>query len=148
MNFLIYTMFPDPTGSWAFGPRYLLPATALLMIGAGSAIDIYKKSRWFVILFFILTTYSVSINTLGATTTTQVPPKVEAVNLPNPIPYTYEYNWQLMTEKGLNSSLFYNLYANKYVSSLQYAALYAGAAILLISVICIAALFEKKKEEI
>jgi hypothetical protein len=144
---LIYSLF-GAHGGWAFGPRYLIPATAILAIGIGISLDKYKKKAWFIPLFIVLTTYSVGVNVLGAMTTSQVPPKVEAVNLPNPIPYTYEYNWQLLTEKKLNSSLFYNLYANKYVSPVQFTSLYAGAAIFLISIIYTAALFEKKKEEI
>ncbi|QQS39489.1 hypothetical protein IPM62_02660 [Candidatus Woesebacteria bacterium] len=147
-NLLIYTMFGDPTGSWAFGPRYLIPATAVLSITIGLAIQKYTKKAWFIPLFIILTTYSVGINVMGATTTSQVPPKVEAVNLPNPIPHTYLYNWQLMTEDKLNSSIFYNAYANKYMNSINYTALYTFTILLLISLFYTATYFENKKENL
>lgn len=90
----------------------------------------------------MLAMYSIGVNVLGAMTTTQIPPKVEAVNLPSPIPYTYEYNWELMTEKNLNSSLFYNLYLSDKLSSRDFALLYASAAFGLVMILYLASIFE------
>lgn len=143
-NFLIYTMFGDPTGSWAFGPRYLIPATAILAAGIGIVLDKYKKKAWFIPIFLIITAYSIGVNVLGAMTTTQIPPKVEAVNLPNPIPYTYEYNWQLMTEENLNSSLFYNLYLSDKLTSRDFALLYSALIMGLILILYTVSSFEAK----
>lgn len=49
-------------------------------------------------------------------TTNSVPPKIEAINLPNPIPYTYDYNFSLLNA-GSSSSLFYDLYLSDSYSS-------------------------------
>ena len=139
---IAYSMFGDPWGGWAFGPRYLIPAAAVLCSGIGIALERYKRKVWFIIPFMMLAMYSIGVNVLGAMTTTQIPPKVEAVNLPSPIPYTYEYNWELMTEKNLNSSLFYNLYLSDKLSSRDFALLYASAAFGLVMILYLASIFE------
>ncbi|MBU0569706.1 hypothetical protein KKB40_02910, partial [Patescibacteria group bacterium] len=118
-SIVIYSLFGG-LGGWAFGPRYLIPATAVLSAFIGVAVDKYKKKPLFILPFFILAVYSIGVNVLGSMTTTQVPPRIEAINLADPIPYTYEYNWQLMTEKELNSSLVYNLFLSNKLESKEY----------------------------
>lgn len=145
MNLLTYMLFVDPTGSWAFGPRYLIPGAAVLSIGIGIAIEKYKKNLLFIAVFLVLSAYSIGVSVMGAMTTTQVPPKVEAVNLPSPVPYTYEYNWQLMKEEGLNSSLFYNLYLSDKYSSYDFALMYAAMAFGIVTVLYMISLQESRK---
>ena len=77
-------------------------------------------------MFLLISTYSVFVNVLGAMTTILVPPKSEAISFADPIPYTYEYNWQLLTKDNLNSSLFYDSYFSDHMSSLGYAMLYTA----------------------
>lgn len=144
-NLLVYASFSDPTGSWAFGPRYLIPGAAILSVFAGVAIDRFRKKPLFALLFVILVSYSIGINVLGAMTTTMVPPKIEAVNLPNPIPYTYKYNWQLMVDEGLSSSLFYNLYLSDKFTSEEYLAIYAYIAFSLVMSFYVVSFFERRK---
>jgi len=99
---------------------------------------------WFIPIFVVLAAYSIGVNVLGVMTTTQIPPKVEALNLPNPIPYTYVYNWQLMTERNLNSSLVYNLYLSDRLTSCDYSLLYAGFVFGIILILYTALIFERK----
>jgi len=119
VNLTLYSMFNDPWGGWAFGPRYLIPTSALLSTALAVSLSRFNKNLLFNSLFFGLLLYSILVNTLGATTTSLVPPKVEAQNLSTQIPYTYEYNFQL-AEKNTSSSLIYNLIANKYLDVKTY----------------------------
>lgn len=134
LDIVLYSMFGDPWGGWAFGPRYLIPAAAVLSIGIGELIARYKKNPFFLILFFSLFSYSVIISTVGATTTNTIPPKVEAINLSTKIPYTYDYNLQLLNA-NTSGSLFYDLYFKDSISAktLTYslAGVLIGAGVLL-----------------
>ncbi|MCH7641130.1 hypothetical protein IID22_02965 [Patescibacteria group bacterium] len=147
-NLIVYASIGDPTGSWAFGPRYLIPSAAILAVFTGVAIDKYKRKSLFVILFIILSAYSIGVNVMGAMTTTQVPPKEEAVNLPDPVPYTFERNWQLMVEEGLNSSLVYNLYLSNKLTSKDYALIYTSAIFVLIATLYLSSFAEKRRPKI
>lgn len=108
LDFILYSMFGDPYGGWAFGPRYLIPAAAIVASGIGIMVERYRKEIPFVIIFLILLFYSAFINSLGAITTNAIPPKVEAVNLKTPIPYTYKYNLEFV-KQNKSSNLLYNL---------------------------------------
>jgi hypothetical protein len=109
LNIVMYSMFGDPWGGWGFGPRYLIPSAALMSVGISVWLSGRKNMALF-IAFLILLVYSIFVNTLGSLTTAAIPPKIEAVNLPEFIPYTYQYNWNLLNS-GSNSSLFYDIYA-------------------------------------
>jgi len=124
-NIMVYSMFGDPWGGWAYGPRYLLPAIALLSCGIGLAIDRYQRHIIFGILFVILAFYSIRVATLGAFTTTQVPPKQEADHLLTFIPYTYAYNQNLIRENKTHA-LSYHLFFSRAFSVSQIVMLYQG----------------------
>lgn len=109
VNLLLYSMFGDPWGGWSFGPRYLIPAAAMLCIGLGVAIQMYRKKIWFIILFFITAIYSIFINVMGGLTTSLIPSKHDALNTDPQLPYTYIYNIKLINDNQL-SSLLYNLF--------------------------------------
>lgn len=123
VNLLLYSMFGDPWGGWSFGPRYLIPSIALLCIAAGVSFQKLHKNFLFVGISLALLLYSVGVNVLGASTTNLVPPKVEAVNLASPIPYTYKYNFQL-ADKNQSSALIYNLYLRDYLNAKTYIYIY------------------------
>ncbi len=116
INYLLYAMFGDPWGGWSFGARYLIPAAGVMSVFLAVAIDRFYKRWIFALVFFPVVIYSLAINAIGAATTNLVPPKVEAVNLSEPIPYTYQRNMQLV-ETGFNSSLIYNLLLPKIIDS-------------------------------
>lgn len=115
INVILYSMFGDPWGGWSFGPRYLIPSAAIIAAGIGLAFEKNKKNLIFLGIFLITLFYSTYISVLGATTTNSIPPKIEALRLTEPIPYTYDYNLKL-TSEGRSSSLFYNLIAKNFVS--------------------------------
>jgi hypothetical protein len=52
INLVIYSLFPDPWGGWAFGPRYLIPAAALLCTCLGCALQRYEQNLLFNFIFF------------------------------------------------------------------------------------------------
>lgn len=109
LDIVTYSMFGDPWGGWAFGPRYLIPGAALLAAFLGVAVDRFRKNIIFIAFFVTLLFYSIFINLTGALTTNAVPPKIEAVNLGYKIPYTYKYNFQLI-DKNFSSALVYNAF--------------------------------------
>jgi NADH:ubiquinone oxidoreductase subunit K len=139
-NVLIYSSFGDPWGGWAFGSRYLLPSTALVVAGLGVLLQKFKRNglMWLILLPILL--YSCGINVLGVMTTSAIPPKVEAINLPQPIPYTYEYNLQLI-RSGFNSSLAYNYLLYDKISIPIYLLVYfIGTSSLILGVLFISIL--------
>lgn len=107
INILLYAMFGDPWGGWAFGPRYLLPSAALMCVGIAISLNKLYKSLLFTALFFLLLAKSVYISTAGAFTSQAIPPKIEAEALDIDIPYTYELNLRKI-EFGESSNLLYN----------------------------------------
>ncbi|CAN5308470.1 hypothetical protein BH10PAT2_BH10PAT2_2250 [soil metagenome] len=110
VNVIIYTMFGDPWGGWAFGPRYLLPSAAILAIFIAPLLMKYGKNLLFALAFTALTFYSICISTFGALTTAAIPPYGEAEHQGFRISYTWKYNINLLTKQNNSSSLIYNLY--------------------------------------
>lgn len=145
INLILYSMFGDPWGGWAFGPRYLLPTAAMLAIGLSLSIEKLKKNPFFIIIFLVLASYSIGVNLMGAITTTQIPPKVEAVALSKPIPYTYKYNWLLINQNN-TSSLLYNLILWDKISVKTFGLIYYSMIIALVSSVFAGSLIEKQKK--
>jgi len=143
MIIVFYSMHGDPWGGWAFGDRYMIPVYALLTSGVAIFIDKFKKNIPVMLFFLCVLIYSLGVNVLGAMTTTQIPPKVEAVALSKPIPYTYRYNWDLMN-KGLNSSLFYDAYLKDSLTSKDYLILYTAIVLTLITILYTGSLIEER----
>lgn len=127
VTLLLYSAFGDPWGGWSFGPRYLLPSIALISIGIGYSVNKWRQSIWFGLLFLALSWYSIYVSSLGAFTTTLVPPKQEADRLAVFIPYTWEYNKQLVFD-GLSTSLVHNIWLHKYVTLFALVAIHQGIA--------------------
>lgn len=126
-----YASFGDPWGGWSFGPRYLIPASAIVCSGIGVAAQKYKKNILFIVIFLTIFIYSITVNSLGALTTNMIPPKVEAVNFTEPIPYTYEYNLRFV-EDNKSSSLLYNIFIYKYTSFRNYLIFYIATVSLMV----------------
>ncbi len=125
VDLMTYSMFSDPWGGWAFGPRYLIPATAVACAGIGKAVTHFRRDFLVLAAFIILAAYSVYVNGLGVMTTNSIPPKVEAESLNKPIPFTYTYNIGLV-EQGTSSSLIYHLFAAKYMNVQEYLNFFYG----------------------
>ena len=114
---LLYGMWGDPWGGWAFGPRYFIPLFALLSIILGIVLKYYGRKVWFVILYLLTFLYSVFVNiAVGLTTNAIIPTKeIESLAMPN---VKYLFNIELIN-KGISSSFFYNRYLQDNIS-LQY----------------------------
>lgn len=122
-NVLLYSMWGDPWGGWAFGSRYLIPSYAVLSIFIALLLTFWQKKTWLLLAFLVLFNYSAAINTLGALTTSANPPQVEVLNLEKLSgviqKYTYERNWDLLLS-GNSKSFVFQTFAANYFTALKY----------------------------
>jgi len=120
---LLYSMWGDPYGGWAFGARYLIPAYAILAIFLALALTYWKKYNLFLFCFFLAFVYSAGVNTLGALTSNSNPPKIEAVALSNQThtiqQYTYMRNVTMLEDDGSKAFIF-QVAAQNYISAWTY----------------------------
>jgi hypothetical protein len=123
VTLLLYSLWGDPWGGWAFGSRYLIPAYAMLGIGISIALEEWKKSRVFLGVFCALFVYSVGVNTLGAITSSANPPQIQVLELEalsgKEQKYTFARNWQYLHESG-SKSLAYQIGMNRRMSAEAY----------------------------
>lgn len=145
VNILLYAMFGDPWGGWAFGPRYLIPSAAALCVMLGVALHRYSKYLIFTLIYFIFSTYSFFISIVGALTTSAIPPKQEAVNLLSPIPYTYDYNLQFIEGHNL-SSLVFNVFLKGTLEAFTYVFMVASFAVVIGFILYAKTTIDAKKE--
>lgn len=133
INIVLYSMWGDYWGGWAFGSRYLTPAYAILAIFIGMLLTYWRKKWWFLGLFFIFFSYSVFVNTLGAITSSANPPQVEVLELEKLSgqvqKYTYARNWDYLISNHSKSFVFQTI-AHQYITAQEY--LYILVAIILI----------------
>ena len=147
MNLLVYSSFGDPWGGWSFGPRYLIPAAALMSAFIGVVLSRYAKNIIFMIVFAVLLFYSIWVNTLGVITTSAIPPKNEALNLSTPIPYTYEYNRTLL-QIDRSSSLVYNYFFKGQYPAVYYHYLLLGTVTIGVIILYLTLLLDRKEKNI
>lgn len=131
-NILLYSMWGDPWGGWAFGSRYLIPSYAILCIGVGFVLNEYSKRLIILTLFFLVFSYSVAINTVGALGTSLIPPKAEVLALEeitgNVEKYTYERSFDYLKTNGSKSYVF-QTYLNNFFTAEQYYYVIVGMII-------------------
>lgn len=117
LNVLLYSMWGDPCGGWAFGSRYLIPAYAMLAIGLGIVLTQWRKNTVFLIIFFVFFSYSAKVNTLGALTSIANPPQIEILELEKKSgkveKYTYERNEDYLKNTGSKSFIYQAFLKNK-----------------------------------
>lgn len=142
---VMYSMHGDPWGGWSFGPRYMIPVYAILLAGLSAAITRLNRNVFFTLAFILLAGYSLYVNSAGVLTTNSVPPKVEAVALINPIPWTYDYNFQLL-DKNESGSLIFNSYLSNYFNAKTFYYIFLILAGVLISINFSLTFFERKRE--
>ena len=122
-DLVLYSMWGDPWGGWAFGSRYLIPAYAIMAIFISTALTNLKTKKLFMIPFYILLVYSIAVNTLGALTSNANPPKVEVLELEKlsgkQERYSFDRNWEFLIS-GRSKSFVFQTYAAKYMTSVQY----------------------------
>jgi len=121
---VLYSMFGDPWGGWAFGSRYMIAVMPELLILAGVGLHNLRKIFYIKVIYSQVIIYSSAVGLIAALTTNVVPPSVEAE--PLGLDSNYVVNWKMIYENKLNS-FFYN-----YVVLKSIPALYYYLAILLI----------------
>lgn len=122
-NILLYSLWDDPYGGWAFGSRYLIPTYAVLSIFIAYFFTQIIRYNILLIIFFAIYSYSVAVNTLGALTSDRNPPKVEAVALAKisgkDQPYTYLRNFNVLNA-NVSKSFVFEAYAQNYMTAWSY----------------------------
>jgi hypothetical protein len=133
-NILLYAMWDDPQGGWAFGSRYLIPTYAILSVFLAVLLTKYKQKLFLLLAFFIVLSYSLAVNTLGAVSTHTNPPKHEALSLSKEYGREEKYTYLRNVDKlqgGEAKSYMYNAFASNYVSAWTY---YMNLSVLLVIV--------------
>jgi hypothetical protein len=138
-DILIYSLWGDPWGGWAFGSRYLIPTYAVLSIGIAKLLDRFQTKYWLLIILILVSGYSVWVNTMGALTSNANPPQVEILGLEEITgieqKYTYERNWDIL-DNNQSKSFAFQTFFNQFLTAKQYhniiVYLINGALILLI----------------
>jgi hypothetical protein len=136
---LLYSMFGDPYGGWAFGSRYILAVLPELCILA--AIGLQRFGLFAKILYSLVFIYSASVSLLAPLTTNVIPPKVEAVGLG--LHYDYSINLQMLMSNHLNS-FFYNHVLQAKMSGIDY---YSDILILVVLIGAFTIWYPRKKYE-
>lgn len=123
VTFVLYSMWGDPYGGWAFGSRYLIPAYAALCIGISLSLSRLRFSLAAMVVFVLLLGYSLAINTLGALTSSANPPQIEVLDLERIYgkeqKYSYDRNWQYLHEQGSKAFVF-QAYAKRFTTAIHY----------------------------
>lgn len=123
INVVLYSMWADPWGGWAFGSRYLIPAYAVLAIGLAAAISHWRAKPALLFIFLALFGYSVWVNALGAITSSANPPQVEVLALEElsgrEQKYTYARNWDFLASNKSKSFVWQTI-GRDYVSAPAY----------------------------
>lgn len=150
-DILLYSMWGDPWGGWAFGSRYLIPSYAILSIFIALLLTFWKRKLIFLVPFLLVTFYSIAVNTLGALTTSALPPQVQVLSLEKLSgivqKYTYERNWDLLLA-GNSKSFVYQTFLSNYLSSVTfYILLTVSICIVVGGIIFYYYLISRKGEE-
>jgi hypothetical protein len=141
-NVLLYSMWDDPYGGWAFGSRYLIPTYAILSIFIAYILKRIARYNLLLLLFFAVFSYSVGVNTLGAITSNRNPPQVEAQALAKESgkdqPYTYIRNFNILNV-DISKSVVFETVAGNYVTAWSYYT-YLTSFIVIVSAVLIMSL--------
>jgi LmbE family N-acetylglucosaminyl deacetylase len=148
LNILLYSMWGDVWGGWAFGSRYLIPSYAIASIFLGIALTKLNRNILFLIPLFLTTVYSLAVNTLGALTSIANPPKVEVLALEKLSgtvqKYTFERNWDFLLS-GQSKSFLFQIFFHQYITAVQYYYLILGI-ILIIFIYLFVSLIKQRNE--
>jgi len=140
---LLYGMWWDPWGGWAFGPRYLVPAAAFLAVLLGVAMFYHGRKLWFGVFYLSLLAYSLIVNAAGVLTTSMIPPSVEIDYARFPT-LTFLHNFNLLNQ-GRSSSFFYNTFLANVVPLKNFAIILSGIVFAVISTSYFLSVISKRK---
>ncbi len=117
-NIVIYSLWGDYFGGWAFGSRYLIPTYAIGSIMLALSLHYWRRSVVWILLVLILSIYSTSVNVLGAISSSANPPKIEVLELEKLTGsiqrYSYDRNWDVVTNNKLKSVLYRSVFENSF----------------------------------
>jgi hypothetical protein len=129
LNIILYSLWSDPWGGWAFGSRYLIPSYSLLAVFISLALTKYRKNLAFIGIIILLAAYSIGVNTAGALSSSANPPKVEVLSLEqlsgHEEKYTVQRNLDFL-RKGDSKSYVFRTFARKYFTAQNYFLTIAG----------------------
>ncbi len=123
MNVLLYGMWGDPWGGWAFGSRYLIPSYAILAIFIASALTKFKSNMVILFIILLLGGYSIYVNTAGALSTSANPPQIQVLELEKVSNRRERFSWDRNIEylqRSTSKSFVYQVWVKKYVSAWIY----------------------------
>ncbi len=127
---LLYSMWGDPYGGWAFGSRYMIPAYSILAILLAHVLTKYRKNLFILFTILVIGIYAVCVNTIGAVTSNRNPPKVEvlAIEAVSHVQerYTYTRNMQMLNANRSKSFVFQE-FAYQYLTAWQFTELIISA---------------------
>ncbi|OGG41659.1 hypothetical protein A2837_00260 [Candidatus Kaiserbacteria bacterium RIFCSPHIGHO2_01_FULL_46_22] len=140
LDVLLYSMWGDPWGGWAFGSRYLIPSYALLAIGLAFVFDRYKKNIIVLLFLGIVSLYGIAVSTMGAVTSNANPPQIAVLSLEKQTnrveKYTVERSYDIL--KSNHSKSFVFAYkAHAYMTAMQYYYVVVGVIAVLFVVVVI-----------
>ena len=134
INVLLYSLWGDPYGGWAFGSRYMVPTYAMLAIGLGGLFMLSRFRLYFLMAFLILFVFSVGINALGALTSSSNPPTAELLASERGfVKVSYDRNIVYLQDKGTKSFLYGTAFAGR-LTPTEYYALVTSLVLLLATV--------------
>lgn len=129
VNLILYAMWGDPYGGWAFGARYMIPSFAMLAVGCGYLFHHTRKNFLFFIMLIPIIVYSLAVNSLGALASNKIPPKIEVLALEalsgKQERYSFDRAYEFIKSDDSNSFVF-NIFANQYMTALEYYYTVAG----------------------
>lgn len=148
-NILLYSMWGDPWGGWAFGSRYLIPSYAILAIFLGVFLNHFRKNIMVLLIFLVLGCYSVYVNAAGALSTSANPPQVQVLELEKVSGRRERYSWDRNIEflqAGSSKSFVYQTWLKDKISAWNYFIVIAGSISALILLLTIGLYFSRTSE--
>lgn len=130
MTLLLYSMWGDPWGGWAFASRYLIPVYGVMAVMIALFLTRWQRNSLVLLIFFLIFAYSTGVNTLGALTSNRNPPKVEILGLEavthRQERYTFMRNWEFLQANRSKSFMYQTYFADKYEAVMYYWAMTSG----------------------
>lgn len=146
---ILYSLWGDPWGGWAFGSRYLVPAYAILGIFIAQLLTYFKNNLIVILMFMLLIFYSLGVNTIGAITTIANPPQVEVLALEELTGviqrYSYDRGMQYLNAND-SKAFLYNAGAKNFLSAWNYFAIIYIPLLLVTAGFLAALLLSKEKK--
>lgn len=125
---ILYTLFADPYGGWAFGSRYMIAILPELILLVGIGLARFSKNILVKILFTGVFIYSAAISLMAPLTTNVIPPSIEAESFG--LQSWYIINIKMLSANELNSFV-YNHIINAAISGWTYYGIILSIVIFL-----------------